>query len=36
MKSIAQKVMPKPPKLGFGHRFHDHEYFEVGIFFHIP
>jgi hypothetical protein len=33
MKSIAQKVMLK---LGFGHRFHDHEYFKVGIVFHIP
>jgi hypothetical protein len=33
IKSITQKVMPKS---GFGNRFHDLKYFEVGIFFHIP
>jgi hypothetical protein len=32
MRSMAQNVMAK---FGFGHRFHDLKYFEVGLFFFI-
>jgi hypothetical protein len=33
IKNIVKKVMAK---YGFGHRFHDLKYFEVGFLFHIP
>jgi hypothetical protein len=33
IKSDAQEQMIE---YGLGHRFHDLNYFEVGIFFHIP
>ena len=33
IKSDAQKQMIE---FGFGRRFHDLNYFAVGIFFHIP
>ena len=32
VESDAQKVIAK---FGFGHRFHDLKYFEVGFFFHV-
>ena len=32
-KSDAHKIMTK---YGFGRRFHDLQYFEVGFFFHNP
>jgi hypothetical protein len=33
IKCLAQKEMTI---FGFGHRYHDLEYFELGTFFHIP
>ena len=33
IKSTDQKVMIE---FGFGYKFHDLKYFEVGFFFHIP
>ena len=33
IKNNAQKVMAE---FSFGRRFHDFEYFEVGILIHIP
>ena len=33
IKSDAHKILTK---FGFGHRFHDLKYFEVGFVFHIP
>jgi hypothetical protein len=33
IKNIVKKVMAK---YGFGHKFHDLKYFEVGFLFRIP